>query len=116
MNLTITLLSLYTLFYGTWIFYIAFMGIKEHQSLIKDKIGFVWYGLYPIFILALFMDVLFNLIIGTLYYRELPKIFDKEWLFTARCQRHMKGRGIQLARAQKVCTYLLDPFDIGGHC
>jgi len=57
------------------------------------------------------MDVLFNFIIGTLYYREIPK----EWLFTARCNRHKKGTGKQLYRAQLVCGVLLNPFD-EGHC
>jgi len=109
-------LFLYVLFYGTWFFYIALMGIKKHRVMLKDKLGVLWYGLYPLLIIGLAMDVLFNFIIGTVYFRELPKIFDKEFLFTSRCQRHMEGDGIQLYRAHKVCTYLLDPFEEGGHC
>ena len=104
-------LGLYSLFYGTWIFYVAFMNIKEHQDFLKLKLGLLWNGLRPVFIVALLMDVLFNFIIGTLYYREFPK----ELLFTSRCHRHLKGTGIQLARAQQVCAILLDPFD-SGHC
>lgn len=111
---------LYCLFYGTWLFYIAFMGIKTHRVMLKEKLGIVWYGLYPLFVVALLLDVLFNLIIGTLYYRELPKIFmlkfwKGEWLFTARCQRHLKGSGTKLRKAQFVCATLLDPFET-GHC
>lgn len=104
-------LALYSLFYGTFLFYVAFMNIKEHRAKIKDKIGIIWHGLWPVFILALISDVLFNWIIGTIYYRELPK----EFLFTARCARHLEGTGIQLARAQFICTYLLNPFD-NNHC
>jgi len=104
-------LLFYPIFYGTWLFYLAFMDIKRNQILYKEKLGIAWYGLYPIFWIALLMDVLFNWTVGTAYYREFPK----EFLFTARCARHLKGTGIQLARAQYVCTNLLDPAD-SGHC
>jgi len=106
---------LYILFYGTFIFYTSFMHIKQYRVSLEKGAPGLLKGMYPIFIVALLMDVLFNLVIGTIYYRELPKVFDKEWLFTARCQRHLKGQGIQLLRAQYVCGLLLDPFD-RGHC
>ncbi len=102
---------IYGVFYGTFLFYAAFMGIKTNKDLLKSKLGLIWYGLYPWFILAMAMDVLFNWTIGTIYYREFPQ----ELLFTARSSRHLKGSGIQLARAQFICSNLLDPFDV-GHC
>lgn len=102
---------LYLLFYGTWIFYTSLMHIKKHRETLKAKAGVIWHGLYPVAVVALLMDVLFNFTWGTLYFRELPK----ELLFTTRCQRHMKGKGIQLMRAERVCIYLLNPFD-EGHC
>ena len=104
-------LVFYPVFYGTWLFYLAFMDIKRNQAIYKSKMGIAWYGLYPIFIFALFMDVLFNIMVGSVYFRELPK----EFLFTSRCQRHLKGSGIQLARANYVCENLLNPAD-NGHC
>ena len=110
MNILYLLLGLYLLFFGTWLFYVAFMHIKKYKIMLS-KIKFIYYGIQPFFILALIMDVLFNFIIGTLYFRELPK----ELLFTARCSRHMKGSGTQLARATFVCIYLLNPFD-EDHC
>ncbi len=104
------ILALYILFFGTWLFYVAFMHLKKYK-LVLEKIKFLNYGIKPFFIVALIMDVLFNFIIGTIYFRERPK----ELLFTSRCQRHMKGSGKQLLRATFVCTYLLNPFD-EGHC
>jgi len=101
----------YILFYGTWLFYVAFMHIKEHEHQVKDKIGALWYGLWPFFILALIMDVLFNFVIGTMIFLEIPR----ELLFTSRCQRHLKSSGWRLRNAHFVCTYLLNPFD-EGHC
>jgi hypothetical protein len=86
------------------------MHLKKYKPIL-EKIKLLNYGLKPFFIVALIMDVLFDKIIGTLYFREIPR----EWLFTDRCKRHMKGRGIQLFRAQRVCDYLLNPFD-EGHC
>lgn len=104
------IIGLYLLFFGTWLFYVAFMHLKKYKTMLSE-IKFLYYGVQPFFILALIMDVLFDKIIGTIYFRELPR----EWLFTARCQRHMKGSGIQLRRATFVCTYLLNPFD-ENHC
>ena len=103
--------GLYLLFFGTWFFYIAFTAINRNKVMLKEKLGVLWYGLYPFFIVAILMDVAFNFIIGTLYYREIPQ----EFLFTSRCSRHLKGSGIQLARAEFVCNYLLNPFD-EDHC
>lgn len=101
----------YPIFWGTWLFYLAFMEIRSNKEHYKKALGAAWYGGYPIFVFALFMDVLFNFTFGSAYYREWPK----ELLFTARCQRHLKGAGVQLARAHFVCTNLLDPAD-KGHC
>lgn len=105
------LIALYILFYGTWIFYVAFMHFKIHKDYLKENVPIIYYGLLPFYVVALFMDILFNIVIGTLYYRELPK----ELLFTTRCARHLKGTGVQLMRATRVCMYLLNPFD-KGHC
>ena len=101
----------YPIFWITFLFYLAFMEIKSNKEGYKEALGFAWYGGYPFFFVALIMDVLFNITYGTLLFRELPK----ELLFTARCSRHLKGKGIQLARAHWVCTNLLDPAD-KGHC
>lgn len=87
------------------------MHIKKYKDTIKVSLPIIWHGLGLFFIIGLVMDVLFNWIIGTLYFRELPR----ELLFTDRCKRHMKGSGAQLRRATLVCAYLLNPFD-SGHC
>lgn len=109
--LLVIAVCLYVLFYGTWFFYIAFMGIKTHKAMLKAKLGLVWRGLYPLFAIALLMDVLFNIVIGTMYFKERPK----EWLFTGRCSRHLNSTGERLRKAQFVCDHLLNPFE-NGHC
>ena len=99
------------IFYGTWLFYLAFMDIKRNLPLYKEKLGAAFYGLYPWFALALILDVLFNWTVGTIYFQEFPR----EFLFTSRCHRHLSSTGTQLARAHFMCTNLLDPADM-GHC
>ena len=101
----------YPLFQLTWLFYLAFMGVKRNKELYKESLGDAWYGFYPLFAVALILDVLFNWTFGTLYYREIPR----EFLFTSRCHRHLQSKGIQLARAHYICTNLLNPSD-EGHC
>lgn len=115
-RLSITILAylFFPLFYGTLFFYIGFMAIKEKKDRekLKEKFGAIWYGFYVLYIIGLVLDTLFNVICGSLYYRERPK----EFLFTTRCNRHLtKGTGVQLARAQFACENLLDPFE-KGHC
>lgn len=51
----------------------------------------------PIVPIFLVCDVLFNVIWGTIIYRELPRIppfvkwEEREWLFTDRCKRHYRA-------------------------
>lgn len=115
-RLTITILAylFFPLFYGTLGFYILFMSLKEkeHEEKLKEKLGAIWYGFYLLLWIGLILDTLFNWLIGSLYYREIPQ----EFLFTSRCNRHLTtGSGIQLARAHFACDNLLDPFE-KGHC
>src|SRR5688572_8958618 len=45
--------------------------------------------LYPLAIVGLVIDAAFNVVFGSLMFRELPR----ELLFTSRCQRHARGDG-----------------------
>ncbi len=106
------LIAIFPIFWLTWLFYLAFMGIKTNQVIYKKSLGFAWYTGYPFFALGLLLDVLFNFTFGTLYYREFPQ----EFLFTSRSARHMKSSdSVQRSRAETVCSTLLDPAD-QGHC
>lgn len=113
-DLEITLyvgLGLYLLFYVTWLFYVAFMHIKEHQEQNKEALGYLWYGVAPFFAVALVFDIIFNFVWGTIIFLEPPK----ELLFTARCSRHIKGAGRRQRIAYWLCTHLLNPYD-KDHC
>lgn len=54
----------------------------------KVKVGIVMkFPIYTALLLGLVADVLFNVIWGTIIFRELPK----EWLFTDRLKRHWRS-------------------------
>lgn len=106
------MLIFFWIYWPTWLFYLGFMDIKRNKKLYKDTMGVAWYGGYPFLALGLALDTLFNWTFGTVFFREFPR----EFLFTARCSRHLKSDNeIQKQRAEFACKNLLDPAD-KGHC
>ena len=103
-------LALYA--YALFAVYILVMGIhRAHLS--KRLSGPVLWLCAPLVVLGYAMDCLFNLTIASLVFLERPR----EWLLTARLQRHMLGTGWRSRLAAWVCDSLLDPFDPdGNHC
>lgn len=113
MNIIYIALGVYLLIGFTWFFYLAAMHLKHN----KDNINHVskFFGM-PWIIFAVIGDVLFNWIIGTLIFLEVPR----EFLFTTRITRHLQGQRWNKWRgkiAVYFCKNLLDPFDpSGSHC
>lgn len=69
--------------------------------------------LAPPALLAVLMDVVFNLIPATVIFLDLPR----EWLFTLRLDRYeAEGAGWRYRLALWICRNLLNPFQQGGHC
>jgi len=62
----------------------------------------------PLGAIFLPIDMILNIIVGSILFLELPR----EFLFTARLDRHAR-KGSKLA--QWICKYILNPFD-EGHC
>lgn len=56
-------------------------------------------------------DVLFNITIGSLIFRQLPR----QWTFTQRCDAHLAEQGRRGDIARWVCNDWLNPFE-QGHC
>lgn len=68
---------------------------------------------YPWLIFFMLVDVLFNIVIGTVIFLELPR----ELLFTSRVSRLNDRGGWRGGLAKWFCRELLDPFDPSGrHC
>lgn len=69
--------------------------------------------LLPAALLAVAMDVTFNVIIATVIFFDPPQ----EWMFTQRLNRYkIEDAGWRTVVAKWLCFNLLDPFQTGGHC
>lgn len=91
----------------TYIGYIKAMVIYRRKK--SDTLKWYHYVVgIPIAIVFLPLDVLVNAIVGTVIFLEFPR----EWLLTARLDRHAR-QGHKFAKF--VCKYLLNPFD-EDHC
>lgn len=96
----------------TWVAYLAVMALKANQHELTPTAKFFAY--FFLFVIGYPLDVLMNVICGTVFFLELPR----ETLFTARCNRHItQGSGWRKAQAQWWCCNFLDPFDFNDrHC
>ncbi|OQX30709.1 MAG: hypothetical protein B0D96_03335 [Candidatus Sedimenticola endophacoides] len=98
------------LLYVTWIHYLAIMNLSRNR---RKLTPFARFWAYNALVIGYPLDCLFNLLLGTLFFLELPR----EWLFTARCDRHLDDPGWRGRNARFFCHNLLDPFDPKGtHC
>lgn len=111
----LTLVYLYLSMFITWLFYLAVMHIKKF----RDQLTFVGkLFAYPMLYIGLFIDIIFNITSGTVFFFEPPM----EFLFTSRCQRHLESKKTNFyARYQKrvakfFCSKFMDPYDENGHC
>jgi hypothetical protein len=99
--------------YVFWILFLAAMNLIGAYragtiSTVAKVLG------YPIILVGVILDFLFNAIVLTIILVEPPK----EWLVTERLSRHMlTGYGYRKAFATFFCSKFLDTFDpSGSHC
>lgn len=99
------------LLYATWVLFLAVMSVKAAKD--AEKLPTATYVLaYPIYIVALVADLALNMASSIVFW-ELPR----ELLLTNRCDRHLtESDGWRWTLAVGLCKYLLDPFQLGGHC
>ncbi len=106
------ILFLIYLFITLWTMYLAVMNLKRARDKGTLPNAAKCFG-YPILIVGYVLDILFNLIVGTVLFLELPR----EFVFTSRLSRHLSSNGYKFKVAIWICKNLLDPFDpSGGHC
>jgi len=96
------IMSIVYLTFWSWI--VLGAGILAYPTVLrlkerKDEFGWVVkVPVYVLFTAAIIADVIFNAIVGSIRFWELPK----EWLFTARLKRHWySDNPKQVARATK---------------
>lgn len=96
-----------------WYAYILVMGL--YRAHLAGRLSPFTYTLaFPALVVGYAMDVVANLTVASVVFLELPR----EWLVTDRLKRHIaRGTGWRAAKAEWICTHLLDYFDPSGdHC
>lgn len=97
----------------TWVFYLAIMNLKRNRKKLSTQ---AYIFAYPALATGLLLDVLFNLVVGSILFLELPQYTKGEWLFTGRVSRWNNYTNWRGKLAFWFCMYFLDPFEDGGHC
>lgn len=94
----------------TWGLYLAVMALKANKPKLTTAAKVF---AYPLILVGILADTLYNLILGTILFLELPR----QWLLTDRLQSHLHEDGWRGDLARWFCRNLLDPFDPRGrHC
>ena len=94
----------------TWVLYVAIMSFKRH----KDEMGTVAKAIaYPLLVIGLISDFLFNVTWGSVIFLELPR----ELLMTDRLKRHIGDhkKDWRDRNANWFCKEFLNVYDPSGH-
>ena len=94
--------------YTLWVLFLSVMALKHAWPLLTL---FTRAAAIPAVIVAILLDIAFNWL-ATLLFLDWPA----EWTFSQRMGRYKAETGWRAAVARWVCSSLLDPFEIGGHC
>lgn len=113
---TVILLTLATILFlwGFWALYVLVMGI--YRAHLKGRLrGLTLVMSVPLVLAGLIVDVVAQYTLATLFFLDLPR--KGEHLVTDRLQRYSAGSGWRKAKADWICTHLLDVFDPDeDHC
>ena len=96
----------------TWAYYLAMCSLKRtnEADAIPKFLKPLAYVLLAGFLVA---DCIFNLIVGTIVFLQLPR----QWLFTSRCKENQDRWDWRRDAARWWCANWLNPFDPSGrHC
>jgi len=96
----------------TWERYLAIMALKRARDRGTLTTTSKVFG-YPILARGVLMDVLYNVVVGTVIFVDVPR----EWMFTSRLQRYIRAGGWRGKVAYWMCHRLLNAYDPdGNHC
>jgi hypothetical protein len=94
-------------------FYLLFVVTMAAKVVWKDLPIAAKCLLAPAALVAVFMDVFFNLFIASFIFMDFPE----EFMFTQRLSRYKNSNaGWRTKVAKWLCFNLLDVFELGGHC
>lgn len=97
----------------TYVFYLLFIVTMAAKAAWDDLSTLPRLLLLPAALVAVLMDMIFNLIPATIIFMDPPH----ELMFTKRLDRYEQlGQGWRYWTAIWICQNLLNPFQSGGHC
>lgn len=103
---------IYTIAY-TYAFYLLFVVVMAAKPVWKTLPIAAKCLLAPAALVAVLMDMIFNVFIATFIFMDLPE----EYMFTKRLSRYKAtDAGWRTVVAKWLCLNLLDPLEVGGHC
>jgi hypothetical protein len=104
--------------YTVWAFFFLYLVMMAYyRALLRGRLGgeVVVLGT-PVLVLAFAIDVLVQMTVACIVFREPPR----EFLFSNRLRRHKANANVydwRRMRAAAICEKILDPFDpTGDHC
>lgn len=114
MKITLLVGSALALTFVLYVFYLAYCTLRlaRDNGKLEMTPWIVRALAWAVLITGLVLDVLFNITIGTLMFREMP---ERPLTFTARCKKHLEAGGFRGELARWVCDGWLNPFE-AGHC
>lgn len=113
------------MFFVTWVLFVFVFSVKQHADLYREH-QLLRTTIYLFAIKGYFLDVLFNIVYGTIIFRQLPhftlkdgwkKVFEN-LTFTHRLKIVLESEdenSWRYKRAIWYCSKLLEPYD-KGHC
>lgn len=99
--------------YGLFLYYLAYVTLIQAKKVgTFDQLRpYVKVICWSILITAGVLDFLFNVIIGSVLFLDIPR----ELMFTSRCERHMSKQDWRGSLARWFCRSWLNPFT-ANHC
>jgi hypothetical protein len=99
-----------------YVFWTCFLACAALYAQWKVLPTFVKVLAAPIALVGGILDVFWNYTFGSLIFGQLPP--SGCYTFTERLSAylHISGESKRKAIANVICIYLLNPFQVGGHC
>lgn len=97
--------------YLLWLLFLAVMALQTKWRALPKLVRAI---ALPAVLVAVAMDIVFNWTIGTLLFVRLP--VRGEFTFSQRVGNYKRRADWRAPVATWICSNLLDPFEVGGHC
>ncbi len=95
--------------YLFWLLFLSCMALKWRWQVLSKPVKA---ASLPAVVVVGIVDIVFNLTLGSLIFWDRPR----QWTFSQRVSRYKGLSDWRAPVARWICSNLLDPFEVGGHC